>query len=405
MRLAAPFENIACGVAARTVFPSWPVFDEDEVEAVNAVLHSGRVNYWTGEEGRRFETEFASAMGCQYGVAVANGTVALELALVALGIQPGEEVIVPCRTFIATASAVVMRGAMPVLCDVDPVSQNVTASALEAVLSPRTRAIIVVHLAGWPCDMDPILALARKHGLKVIEDCAQAHGALYKGRPVGSLGDMGAFSFCQDKIMTTGGEGGMVTSNDRRLWERAWAYKDHGKSLEALASQKQTVGYRWLHESFGTNWRLTEIQAAIGRVQLRKLPNWLAARRARAADLTGCLCNVPGLRTAIPPEDVRHAFYKFYTFVRPEALKPDWNRDRILAALLEQGFPVTVGVCGDLSREKAFHGMTSAFHGQCAVARGLGETSLAFPVHPTLTSEDMMRMGAAVKRVLEKASR
>lgn len=263
----------------------------------------------------------------------------------------------------------------------------------------------MVHLAGWPCDMDPILALAGKHGLKVIEDCAQAHGALYKGRPVGSLGDVGAFSFCQDKIMTTGGEGGMVISNDRRLWERAWVYKDHGKSLEALASQKQTVGYRWLHESFGTNWRLTEIQAAIGRVQLRKLPNWLAARRARAATLTVCLRDIPGLRTALPPEDVRHAYYKFYTFVRPETLKPDWNRDRILAALLEQGVPVSVGACGDLSREKAFYGMTSASRGQCAVARGLGETSLVFPVYPTLTAQDMMWMGALVKRVLEQASR
>jgi dTDP-4-amino-4,6-dideoxygalactose transaminase len=387
-------------------YPSWPVYAEDEIEAVNAVLRSGRVNYWTGDEGRRFETEFAQAMGCQFGVAVANGTVALELALVALGIQPGDEVIVPCRTFIASASAVVMRGAVPVLCDVDPESQNVTSATIEAVLSPRTKAVIVVHLAGWPCDMDPILDLARRRAVKVIEDCAQAHGALYRSHPVGSLGDVGAFSFCQDKIMSTGGEGGMLITNDLRLWERAWSYKDHGKNLEALDRRKPDGGgYRWLHESFGTNWRLTEVQAAIGRAQLRKLGHWLTERRVNARVLTDYFRSLPALRLALPPEYVQHACYKYYAFVKREALKPDWSRDRILAVLLDEGTPVSAGVCGDLSLEQAFHGMGDLPGGRFETGRRLGETSLAFPVHPALTPEDMTRMGKVVKRVLDQASK
>jgi dTDP-4-amino-4,6-dideoxygalactose transaminase len=389
----------------RETYPSWPVFEEDEIEAVNAVLRSGRVNYWTGDEGRQFEMEFAQAMGCRYGVAVANGTVALELALVAIGIQPGDEVIVPCRTFIASASAVVMRGAIPVLCDVDPESQNITASVIEAALSPKTKAIIAVHLAGWPCDMDPILDLARQRDLKVIEDCAQAHGALYKGRPVGSLGDAGAFSFCQDKIMSTGGEGGMLITNGPHLWESAWTYKEHGKSFHALDRRKPEAGYRWLHGSFGTNWRLTEVQAAIGRIQLRKLDRWLMKRRANAQTLTECFLEVSALRLALPPEEVQHACYKYYAFVKSEALKPDWSRDRILVALLNEGVPVSAGVCGDLSMEKAFRGLGGIRHGGFEMGRRLGETSLVFPVHPTLTLGDMARMGGMVKKVLEQATK
>jgi len=187
-------------------FPPWPHYEEDEISSTMLTLKSGRVNYWTGQEGRQLEDEFAAFVGTNYAVALMNGTVALEAALIALGMGPGDEVIVASRTFIASASCVLIRGGRPVMADVDPVSQNITADTVLAVLTPMTRGIIAVHLAGWPCDMDPILALARSKGLWVVEDCAQAHGAVYKGRPVGSMGDVAAFSFCQDKIITTGGE-------------------------------------------------------------------------------------------------------------------------------------------------------------------------------------------------------
>ncbi len=382
---------------------AWPCFAEDEIAAVEAVLRSGKVNYWTGEEGRHFEQEFASWCGVRHAVAVANGTVALELALHALGIGPGDEVVVPPRTFLATASAVVMCGARPVFADVDPVSGNITAGNIEKVLTPATRAIIPVHLAGWPCDMDPILELAADRDLKVIEDCAQAHGALYKGRPVGSLGHAAAFSFCQDKIMTTGGEGGMLVTDSVDLWERAWAFKDHGKSYLAVYEREHPPGFRWLHESFGTNWRMTEMQAAIGRLQLRKLPHWSEVRRRNASLLRDCFRTIPALRVEEPPEGFSHAWYKYYVYVRPERLNPGWSRDRIMEAINAAGVPCFSGSCSEIYREKAFEKAGLVPEQPLPVARELGQTTLMFLVHPTLDVEEMERTCDVVKEVLRHA--
>jgi dTDP-4-amino-4,6-dideoxygalactose transaminase len=394
------------GLPLRTQpFAPWPFFDQDEVEAAIAPLRSGKVNYWTGSEGHEFEREFAVFAGCSHAVALANGTVALELALYALGIGPGDEVVVTSRTFIASASCVVMRGATPVLTDVDPETQNVTADTIRAVLSPRTKAVICVHLAGWPCDMDPILELARERGLKVIEDCAQCHGATYKGRPAGSLGDVAAFSFCQDKIMTTGGEGGMLTTNDPLLWERAWAFKDHGKSFDAVYNRTHPPGFRWLHESFGTNWRLTEMQAAIGRVQLRKLPDWIRTRQRRAGILTESFVKIPALRVAAPPREIGHAYYKYYAFVRPENLKEGWSRDRIMAAINAEGIPCFTGSCSEIYREKAFIDAGFAPAQSLPAARELGENSLMFLVHPTLADADMADTCRAVEKVMAVAAK
>jgi dTDP-4-amino-4,6-dideoxygalactose transaminase len=266
--------------------PGWPVFEPDEIQAVTAVMQSGKVNYWTGNEAREFEREYAEYLGVKHTIALHNGTLALELALYAFGIGDGDEVITTSRTYIASASAAVIRGCVPIIADIDPVTQNITADTIRPLITAKTRALIVVHLAGWPCDMDPIMQLAREHGLIVIEDCAQAHGAFYKGRPVGSIGDAAAFSFCQDKIMTTGGEGGLLALNDTEIWKKAWAYKDHGKSYDAVHNKEHPPGFRWLHESFGTNWRMLEVQAAIGRIQLRKLPDRASPRQRRHSDRT-----------------------------------------------------------------------------------------------------------------------
>jgi dTDP-4-amino-4,6-dideoxygalactose transaminase len=387
----------------KSLFSTWPRFEQDEIEAVTAVLKSGKVNYWTGEEGRSFEKEFAEFSGSTYAVALANGTVALELALYALGIGPGDEVITTSRTFIASASAVVMRGAKPVFADVDPLSQDITADTIREVISPKTRAIIPVHLAGWPCDMDPILELAREYGLKVIEDCAQAQGATYHGRPVGSLGDAAAFSFCQDKIMTTGGEGGMLTTNNEEVWRRAWAYKDHGKSLEVLTPNPHPSVFRWLHESFGTNWRMTEMQAAIGRVGLRKIPHWLEIRRRNARTLNNAFQRIPALLVPVPSEEFGHSYYKFYVFVRPERLKKSWDRDRIIGAVNAEGVPCFSGSCSEIYLEKAFRAAGFGPPKRLPVAMKLGETSLMFLVHPTLGEEDMDLFSIVVHKVLEQA--
>jgi len=391
------------GKRVRTApIPSWPLFDGEDIEAVAAVLRSGKVNYWTGDEGRLFEQEFASYTGSKHALAVANGTVALELALFALGVGQGDEVITASRTFIASASCIAMRGATPVMADVDRESQTITADSVRAAITPRTKAIIAVHLAGWPCDMDPIVSLATEHKLTIVEDCAQAHGARYKGRAVGSMGHINAFSFCQDKMMTTGGEGGMVTTNNTSLWNRAWSYKDHGKSHEAVYQREHPPGFRWLHESFGTNWRLTEMQSALGRQGLRRLDAGVERRRRLAGMLNEAFRTFPALRTAAPQEDIRHSYYKYYVFVRPEKLRSDWNRDRIAAAIEAEGIPCSSGSCSEIYLERAFDGIRPLR--RLPVAMELGETSLMFLVHPTLSDSDIEDTVAAVQKVMGHAS-
>lgn len=384
-------------------FAPWPRFEPDEIDAAMRVLQSGKVNYWTGEEGRLFEKEFAEFAGCRHAIALANGTVALETALKALGVGPGDEVITTCRTFIASASCAVAVGARPVTADVDRDSQNLTAETIQPMITPRTKAIVVVHLAGWPCEMDEIMQLARAHGLKVVEDCAQAQGAMYKGRPVGSIGDVAAFSFCQDKIMTTGGEGGMLTTNDTELWQRAWSYKDHGKSYDAVYNREHPIGFRWLHESFGTNGRMTEMQSAIGRIALKKVPDWVETRRKYAALFSEKLGKVEGLRLAAPPPHSYHAYYKYYAFVRPEQLLPGWDRDRILQAICAERVPCSVGSCSEVAREKAFV-TERRKRPRLPVAKELGETSLMFLVHPTLQTENIEHACEAIEKVMSLAS-
>lgn len=364
-------------------FSPWPSFTQEEADAVSRVLLTNKVNYWTGSETRKFEKEFARFSGTDYAVAVANGTVALDLALKGLGIGEGDEVIVTSRTFLASVSSIVTAGATPVFADVDRDSQNISAETVAPLITSRTRAIIAVHLAGWPCDMDALNELACNHELSVIEDCAQAHGATYKGRPVGSLGHVAAWSFCQDKIMTTGGEGGMVTTNDRELWSRMWSHKDHGKSWEAVYQRKHPPGFRWLHESFGTNWRMTEMQAVLGRIQLKRMPLWHETRLKYACQIWETARVLPGLRVPVVPDFVEHGAYKCYLFCE------SGNRDHLMQAIIDEGVPCFSGSCSEVYREKAFEGTDWRPEKPLPVARELGETSLMFLVHPTLTQAEV----------------
>ncbi len=387
-----------------TPFSPWPSFTEEEANAVRDVVLSNKVNYWTGQEGREFEKEFAAWSGTDYAIALMNGTVALDVALWALDIGEGDEVVVTSRTFLASASSIVNAGAIPVFADVDADSQNITAESIQAVLTPRTRAIICVHLAGWPCDMDAIMQLAADHDLFVIEDCAQAHGATYKGKPVGSIGHIAAWSFCQDKIMTTGGEGGMVTTNDRELWKLMWSLKDHGKSWDAVYEREHAPGFRWLHESFGTNWRMTEMQAVIGRIQLQRMPQWQAQRLANAQAIWQAAGSCSALRVPEVPADILHAAYKCYVFVKPELLKTGWDRDRILSAIAERGVPCFSGSCSEVYLEKAFDDTDYRPATPLQVARELGETSLMFLVHPTLSDAEIQKTCDALREVMRVAS-
>ena len=383
----------------------WPLFTQKEADAISKVLLSNKVNYWTGNEGRQFEKEFANWCESNYAVAVANGTLALDLALKALDISAGDEVIVTPRSFIASVSCVVNAGAIPVFADVDLNSGNITARSIKTKVSDKTKAIICVHLAGFPCEMDDIMQLAQEQNLYVIEDCAQAHGATYKGKSVGSIGHIGCWSFCQDKIMSTGGEGGMVTTNDESLWRRMWEYKDHGKSYEAVYEREHPEGFKWLHESFGTNWRMTEMQAAIGRIQLGRMGNWHQKRKDNAQEILNICARFPNvMRLSKIENDIEHAWYKLNVYIRPEGLKDQWDRDRISDEINQLGIPCYSGSCAEIYLEKAFDNKFRP-EKRLANAQELGKKTLMFLVHPTLTTNEIKNTCDAINKIMELAGK
>lgn len=382
-----------------TAFEPWPSFTQQEADAVSKVLLSNKVNYWTGQECREFEKEFATFAGTQYAVALANGTVALDVALKALGVGVGDDVIVTSRTFLASASSIVTAGANPIFADVELDSQNISRRTIEAVLTPNTKAIICVHLAGWMCDMDPIMQLAEEKGLYVIEDCAQAHGAQYKGKPAGSIGHISAWSFCQDKIMTTGGEGGMVTTNDEILWKKMWSYKDHGKSYDSVYNKQHPPGFRWLHDSFGTNWRMMEMQAVIGRIQLQRMPEWTQQRTINAEKIWAAFDDSPYFTVYRPSEDYVHAHYKCYVQINEQALPEDWSRDRVMQEINAQQVPCFSGSCSEVYLEHAFDATPWRPAERLKNAQQLGETSLMFLVHPTLSELSVQKTVDAIEKL------
>ncbi len=381
-------------------FPAWPYYEADEIAAVSKVLQSGKVNYWTGQECKLFEKEFAEYVGMPYAISLANGSLALELALYTLDIGAGDEVITTSRTFIASASAAVMRGATPIIADIDRESGNITAQTIAPKITTKTKAIIVVHLAGWPAEIDEIMALAKEHNIKVIEDVAQAHGAKYKGRVLGSIADMAAFSFCQDKIMSTGGEGGMLLLNNEEEFKKAWAYKDHGKGYDTVYKKQHPVGFRYLHDSFGTNWRMTEMQAAIGRLQLKKLDNWLKERNRNAEILTERLSKIKALRIPIPPDYAEHAYYKYFFYVIPELLKEGKTRTDVSDGIFDRGVFCRVGSCSEIYLEQAFRESEFAVKEPLQVASEFSETAMMLLVHPGLSEDDMHDMADVVEYVM-----
>ena len=385
--------------------PPWPQFDADQIDVATRVLTSGKVNAWTGEETQAFEQEYSKWCGSSHAIAVANGSLALSAAYLAIGLGQGDELITTSRTFIATASSAVLLGATPVFADVDPDSGAITAATIAPLITPRTKAISVVHLGGWPAEMHAILDLARDDGIAVIEDCAQAHGARIQGQSVGSFGDVAAWSFCQEKIISTGGEGGMITTNRSDLWDEMWAFKDHGKTYEAVFCREHPPGFRWLHERFGSNFRLAELQSAIGRIQLQRLPEWTAARTRNALQLAEALADCPAVRVPLPSEGITHAWYKFYCFVNPSALANSWSRDRILSEIVSLGYPALSGSCSEIYLERCFQEAGLAPAERLPVARELGETSMMFLVHPTITPEHMASYAEAVRSVVKRACR
>ena len=395
---------------------TWPVFDEATVEKVSQILRSGRVNYWTGDEGRKFEAEFAAFTETKHCIACANGSVALDLCLQALGIGSAyggtilDEVIVTPRSFIASAAAIIRAGARAVFADVDPVSQNITPRTVRPRINDNTRAIICVHLAGWPCDMEGFRKLTDTRNIALIEDCAQAHGAKFQGKPVGRLGDIAAWSFCQDKIMTTGGEGGAVTTQDDTLASKIWALKDHGKSKALLFQKTASSGaFRYVHEQIGGNARMTEIQAAIGRHQLSLISEWNSKRIQNASAIEQALSEFAGpdgpirLTPFDRSDGSGHAYYKYYAFLRPENLRLGYSRKALAAAFAEKGIAMQAGICPEIYREAAFQ---KHYDGpRLPIAKLLGDTSIMFQVHPTLSAEDMDYLTSEIRTIFSQSTK
>ena len=388
-----------------TKFSPWPLFSKEEANAAKNVLLSNKVNYWTGNECREFEKEFAVWSNSKYAIALGNGTLALDSSFKALDIGVGDEVIVTARTYIASVTSIVNAGAIPIFADVDLNSQNITPETIRSMITSKTKAIVCVHLAGWPCEMDEIMDIANEFNLYVIEDCSQAHGAKYKGKSVGSIGNIGCWSFCQDKIMTTGGEGGMVTTNDKSLWSKMWSYKDHGKSYEAVYERKHPDGFRWVNESFGTNWRMTEMQGAIGRIQLKRMKNWRTNRITNANKIWDTAKKCKGLRVPDIPNHIDHAAYKCYVFVKSNELKKEWNRDKIIKEINALGVPCYFGACPEVYLEKAFDKTEFRPKERLVNSKELGETSLMFLVHPTLTKDEIHQTCNIITSTMNLATR
>ncbi len=375
---------------------NWPIMNDKMINSVSEILKSGKLNQWNNNAVKEFEQKFANHMNCNYAIAVFNGTVALELCIKTLGLKEADEVIVTPRTFIASASCCAWYGIKPVFVDVDRNSQNITLETIKSGITEKTKAIILVHLAGWPCDLEEICNYCREKGIYVIEDCAQAHGAKYKGKSVGSWGDINAWSFCQDKIITTGGEGGMVTTNCQHLYKLAWSLKDHGKGYDIVFNKKHDPGFRWLHENIGTNWRMLPIQAVIGIHALDELEGWINHRRKIANIYNENLKDIDGVRLTIPSENIYHSYYKYYFFIDHKKFK--MSRDDLIQKINDEDIFCQIGSCGEVYKENAL--TKYAPKEDLLVTQELFETAILLKCDPCVSEEYALKCIIKIRDIL-----
>ena len=334
----------------------WPSFRESTIKKAMQPLRSGQVNYWTGTKGMEFEQAFADWCGAKYGISTANGTTALHVALAALGIGPGDEVIVPSYSFIASSMCVAQAGAIPVFCDTRRKDHTIDPKAIEAKITRRTKAIIPVHLYGNVCDMGPIMRIAKKHGLKVVEDCAQAHGATYKGKKVGTIGHANAFSFCQSKTFTTAGEGGCVVTDDEDVAWEARSIRDHGYDVkERLRLLELEAKLPYIHNRIGYNFRMTEIQSIVGLEELSRIDAWnLKNRRRNGEFLNEHLSKIPEVMYLPPHNDgkVENGFWVYPIVFDVRKLKCTIRQ--IIDAVVAEGIPAGPVLWPQAYKEKCY---------------------------------------------------
>lgn len=368
-------------------FPPWPVLGDQDVAAVTDALRSGRLTQLTGGAVADFENAFADWHDVPHAIATSSGTTAIHTALAAIDIGPGDEVIVPSHTFIASATPVLHQRATPVFGDVDERTFCLDSASVEDRITPRTRAIIAVHLNGHPADLDPLLAITQTRGIHIVEDAAQAHGALYNSRKVGTIGVAGCFSFWEDKIITTGGEGGAIITSDDTLAQRMRRIRHHGEG--PMEGERA-----YFHLELGYNYRMSSMHAATGLVQLRKLDDYLEARRRNAAYLTERLGELPGIEPPYVAKGCVHSYYKYICRLRPEAGIDIADFVRAVAA---EGIPISRRYPTPLPQQPVFRDLDAA---TCPVAERIAGELFTLLVHPTVTTSDLDDVVEAVRKVL-----
>lgn len=331
----------------------WPSYTKQEIKKVTEVIKSGKVNYWTGNEVKSFEKEFSNFIGNKYSIAVCNATLALEASLLALNIGKGDEVITTPRSYNASASCILRVGAKPVFADIDIETQNISARDIKKKISNKTKAIICVHLGGTPCDILEIKKSIKKKGIKLIEDCSQAHGAKYENKYVGSFSDIAVWSFCNDKIISTIGEGGMISTNNKKLFYKLWSLKEIGKDFKK-SNTKFLPKFKWTHDHIGANLRMTEVQAAVGRIQLKNLNHMVNTRRKLAKIIIDFLEKNKLFFTFKLNKKYFSSFYRLYFFLDKKKLSKKLNREKIIKSLRKDGNDVSVGSCPEIYLEKSF---------------------------------------------------
>jgi len=389
---------------------SYPSYNQNTLKKVQQVLKSGRVNYWTGNECKEFEKEFSKYIGNKYATTLSNGSVALELALKALRLKEGDEIIVSPRSFIISASCVFNLGLKPIFADVDN-NGNLSIQGIKNAYNKKVKAIIVVHLNGLVCDMDPILKFVKKNKIFLIEDCSQAHGAIYKGNKAGSFGDISTWSFCQDKIISTGGEGGMISTNNKRLWLKLWSLKDHGKNYRSVYFKNHKTGFKWLHDDLGSNYRMTEIQAVIGREQLKSLDKQIKKRNMIAKLYINELEDYytkykifkkPNFRyqTYLSKENNHnvHAFYRLNLFINKNKI----SQNKLIQQFNKYKINCGVGACPEIYREKIFKKLKLYPKKRLINSKLLGETSIMFPINPNASIKKVKLEINSIKKILNK---
>ena len=391
-----------------------PFYSKKSIQKIGPMLKSGKVNYWSGNEGKKFEKEFSNYLGNRYSVALSNGSVALEIALQALKLKKKDQIIVSPRSFIISASCTINLGLKPIFADVDS-NGNLNIEGIKKAYNKNIKAIILVHLNGLPCDLDPIVKFTKKNKIFLIEDCSQAHGAIYKGKKVGTFGDISTWSFCQDKIISTGGEGGLISTNNKKLWLKCWSLKDHGKNYNSAFFKKHKIGFRWLHDNFGSNYRMTEMQAILGRAQLKILDSQIKKRNIIAnLYLDGLrdyyekynILKKPNFNYKFPLNKKQkklsrksiHAFYRLNLFVNKDKI----NQLKLLEQFNQKKIDCGVGSCPEIYREKVFKKFKLYPKKRLSNAKHLGETSITFPIDANRKLTKVKREILLIKRIFNK---